>query len=771
MHKLLKTTGLSIICMSALALANASFAAESGRGHTAANARSRGTTATARMPSIPILPVSATGTMTMPKDVIEPDDPTPPSPTPPTPDDPDTPVVICPDGGVANSEYTVQNCMNDISACINGGALPNGINSMFNEELRNSIINGMGLCLPQVENCITTVRVNCANVYASASDVWLDFNARKVQPAYYSFVLRQTGLTPTQAKNTCLLLDRNTFGTSFNAVSDNNIVTGEYTQGTSAYNGQNSAGKPNPQGDTVNNTGVDGNRGYYARWDAEKAECLVRVAAYNKDELITNDWWLGGDKTPAEVWQSAGSTFNCSKDLFGFALRNKTKNMAVAAGGATVAGAAIGAWAGHGAEDDFDCSLKESRDKLWTQLKQSGKLNTLNMYIGTNTVTVTEKTKDSQTVTQTKGHVSGKLSQTQTKLEESQCYAIYNLYHTLGDIKAEKERCGKQNDQCVETVYNEVMSMTFSGNATPEVIERIRQQAEDAIKQKRGGCANKKATDVVQALANCQFKNIYVGTGTKCNSSEHGCIPMTNIQKDIETLDSVFNDLPALGEGVKSNRLKTTLVGGAIGAGIGGAATAITAFIERNNINCRVGDDLERVSFGKSYTIDRLRDFYVKWALNMPYTPAPTAVVTNCDNWGLTCSMFTDLQECENAQFNYRPGNLTTTQLVAGACKVSGSECVINKNKAHSVGACKVLHEDQEIPVVNNCGEWQNACLHINKASDCNTAKVIYAPGSVQVANACVFQGNICKLSTTKAGKYLDLSTCPTPANPEQPLN
>ena len=65
--------------------------------------------------------------------------------------------------------------------------------------------------------------------------------------------------------------------------------------------------KNNPQGLQVNdgNPGVDGQRGHYARWDAAAGECLIRVAAYNKDNHIKNSWLFGalGDDKPAEVYR------------------------------------------------------------------------------------------------------------------------------------------------------------------------------------------------------------------------------------------------------------------------------------------------------------------------------------------------------------------------------------------------------------------------------------------------------------------------------------
>ena len=112
----------------------------------------------------------------------------------------------------------------------------------------------MKLCQSNVDKCIATVRVDCRNVYNEKNDVWLDFNSRVVQPEYYNFVLRKTGLTPFQAENTCLLLDRNTFGSSFSSVSDLDLVRAEYQQSVGAYNSQNYGMlvKDNPLGVNVN---------------------------------------------------------------------------------------------------------------------------------------------------------------------------------------------------------------------------------------------------------------------------------------------------------------------------------------------------------------------------------------------------------------------------------------------------------------------------------------------------------------------------------------
>ena len=60
----------------------------------------------------------------------------------------------CPDGGVKDSEYTIDDCMRELLACVNNGALPNGLNDLFNADLRASVINGMGLCYNQVDKCL-----------------------------------------------------------------------------------------------------------------------------------------------------------------------------------------------------------------------------------------------------------------------------------------------------------------------------------------------------------------------------------------------------------------------------------------------------------------------------------------------------------------------------------------------------------------------------------------------------------------------------------------
>ena len=190
---------------------------------------------------------------------------------------------------------------------------------------------------------------------------------------------------------------------------------------------------------------------------------------------------------------------------------------------------------------------------------------------------------------------------------------------------------------------------------------------------------------------NCYFKPLnqakIAGTGVYCSALGNGCLNHDEIRREIEPLGEIFAQLPIL-QGEKSNMGKSIGIGAAVGAGTGGLATAITAFVERNNINCRVGDGLAQVGFNKSHSIDTLKDFYVKWNLKLPETIAPTAAVNDCQSWKNTCAMFTNLEQCTQAQFNYKPAGAATTTLVHGACAVSGSVCIENWAVAKSFGAC-----------------------------------------------------------------------------------
>lgn len=612
-------------------------------------------------------------------------------------------VAECADGGVKDSEYTVDRCMTDVYSCVNNGALPNGINDLFNEDLRNSIENGMSLCSVQVEKCVSDVRRNCKNIYRAPADVWIDFNARKVQPEYYNFVLRKTGLTPNQAENTCLLLDRNTYGSSFAAVANNGKTTSEYNNRVGAYNGQqgNVLVKKNPQGVTVNSGhgGVDGSRGHYARWDATTADCYIRVAAYNKDTHIKNSWLFGaaGDDTPAEVWKLAGDTFSCNKDLFGFSLMNDTSTAAVVGiGGGTLVGAGVGALAGHGSRD-FDCNNNSHRKKAMEQLRQTGKIAILNEYLWS----PIEVSADSLTV--------------------SECNDIRELYQTYVQALSASAECAGRAGTVVQAsgaaqIDIEVVCDNLPDDySTTDFDECFKAKPETQACVGQGFVSAKECSDylfsllgpqvqqqltenVNQELDNasaaggaCSFRHLNraaeSGTGIYCNGAS-GCIGAEELRKEATRLGSVLGNVEIL-QGEKSNRVKTTLVGAGVGAGAGGVATAITAFVERSNINCRVGDGLAQVGFGKSHNIETLKDFYVKWNLHLPESITPTGHANDCNSWRALCGAITDSDSCKNANINWRGPNDKTMTLIRSACTMSGSQCIENYSVAKSYGACE----------------------------------------------------------------------------------
>ena len=693
MQSLLKFFGTSVASLGMFAFIGTVYAADTSTARAGYNVRGLNrsgvtqTTASQRMPTMPTLPINTVGN-------LSPDLPTSSSNSsggggdkPVDPDEPDTPAQECPDGGVRNSDYTVDVCMNDVLACINNGALPNGLNDMFNEDLRNSIVNGMGLCSVQVERCIREVRKDCKNVYSSASDVWIDFNARKVQPEYYSFVLRRTGLTPNQAENTCLLLDRNTYGSSFTAVSNTGAVTEEYNNTVGAYNSQNGniLVKTNPQGVNVNtgNTGVDGQRGHYARWDPTTAECLIRVAAYNKDTQIKNSWLFGavGNDQLAEVWKAAGETFTCNKDLFGFTLMNQTNTAAVVGiGGGAVVGVGVGALAGHG-KRAFDCTNEKHREMLTEELRTNGTMGTISNYM------------------------KEKIPATTSLIDKDQCEEVVKLYDKLTQLESAIELCDGtwSHEEYEAEISIEINCACYSdledcfkklSVATPCVGKNftdVSQCVDFIVEQKKAEIENAESDNSKK----CHFKTLnldkYKGEGIYCNAGESDCLPAIDIEKEMDRLRPVFTAeiVDLIQNGEASNMGKSIGIGAAVGAGAGGLATAITAFVERSNINCRVGDGLAQIGLNKSYTIGSLKDFYVKWNLSLPDTISPTALVVDCDSWKRACGTLTDLNQCNAAQINYRPEGATQTALIPGACTASGSVCIENYPVAKSYGACE----------------------------------------------------------------------------------
>lgn len=632
--------------------------------------------------------------------------------------------------------FSVEECMNSLMACVNSGGLPNGVADMYDQSIRNSIISGMGLCKSVVDRCIADI-----NFYHSSSDVWIDFNSRVVQPEYYSFVLRKTELTPNQAENTCNLLDKNVYGKSFAAVGgtkNNKQVRGEYDQDINAYNNlaKEAKTKDNPLGATVNNdANYDGGRGHYARWDATKGECLVRVAAYNKDKLITNKWLGIGDDKAAEVWQPAGSSFTCNKELFEFGLMNQTKKMAVlGTTGGAVAGGLLGL-AGGAVKDkklasmDY-CDSRENLIKMNEELKDNEARAILNEYLGGPSATATYAYQSDQPLAVTTVLKSGKQI---TKKECEKIQKLYNSYQqwkvitiTAGtdhkELPALVEYCPNCNTNCDnvikkgQEIYTEIYDnthgavpycalLTSAKTAMEETDTNICTDLITAFGKFMDsiGCDNEEIQDCTnQELAN--GKRLYhnpnrmyanLNKEVYCNAGEQNCISGNEFKKQVARLGSVLENLDianTIDQGM-SHKAKGALIGAGVGAGVGGLATAITAFVEKNNISCRVGDDLNRIQMGKSGTIDTLKNYYVKWGLNLPdIVTTPTVHVTDCDSWRAACSAITNIEECVTASVHYKKTieSVTTTQLVHNACAVNVADgtCQENLPVATSQGAC-----------------------------------------------------------------------------------
>ncbi|MCR5194112.1 MAG: hypothetical protein K6B71_01100 [Alphaproteobacteria bacterium] len=830
MHNLLKIFGKTIGYMSVFAFVCSGAVAENVRSAAAGarnpnDTRGRGTSNANRMVSIPIMPLGVPGNVSTGKPVnyvsdnagsnsgITPADPTDDNGNNNNGNNGNngnnddngnnnggntTPSVVC------DLSYNVDSCMADIYACVNNGGLPNGIRSMFDENMRYSIISGMNLCQSQVDYCITNVVLpqndgqGCVHVYGSAADVWYDFNARRVQPEYYNYVLRRTGLTPEQAQGICALLDRNTYGASFNAVSGD-IVTSEYNKGVDSYNGGvgDDGRKQNPMGPDANTNGaLDSDRGYYARWDAQNAQCLVRVAAYNKDKLISNEilWGVGGDSSPAEVWKSTGETFTCNKDLFGFALRRQTGNVAILAV-PTLTAAGVGIAAGidnkknsdKKQNDDKICKDADLRIKITERLRQDDReLYALRQFL-----------KDHELYKQGEGQEgngggtgansgggqegngggAGDNSSDQNKLQanrkggnlfgagpiisEATCKDILTLYEQYGDSRIGLRNCedrarqyevdiNNQNIQKLiannklsceptenrEKVCNAFKALTLTEQQSikniDDLISKLKFDDDEDLKNevketfwindrtnqlvKMCDCKEGDklpSQDALDALQACRFKNmnrfLQSGEAAYCDAVDGECIGYTEHKRNVGQLAPGLNKIKDLLSDTravtKEQKAKDMAVGGAIGAAAGGTATLIAAFVEGSRINCRVGDDLARVDLNKSYTIDTLRDFYVKWAIpksQVENYARSAEVVTNCGNWEAICNLKSGegVDACKAVTVNYLPNGVYTPMLVESACEYNSAypaanRCTINLNKARQYG---IVGRDESCP-------------------------------------------------------------------------
>ena len=691
---------------------------------------------------------------------------------------------VCPDGKPADSDYTVEDCMRDILACVNDGALPNGLNDMFNSDLRASIINGMNLCYAQVEKCITTVRRGCKDVYGSRADVWIDFNSRQVQPEYYNFVLHKTGLTPTQAEATCLLLDRNTYAKSFAAVGLQDYVSGEYDNEVYAYNNQGSGTekKKNPMGPVVNTDGrIDAQRGHYARWDATAAKCLLRVAAYNKDKLITNQWLGIGDDQAAEVWKAAGETFTCNKDLFDFSLMNQTKSAAlIGVTSGTAAGAMFGAIAGASiaGKNNRQCDSVSYRKELTRKIRDSGKMSTLDDFLETDF-----------------------LNRGMDTLDDTQCNYLLDLADKYDEYNRKTSLCMKSEkdetkDETIEEDYFSIpcaadesrveclMKVLFGNDvATPKQDNAVapkKEGADDSVWKKlidyqgtdedgakqtaavmvdeclnpepvkyeddwvytissEEGCS--KAVEIFNAvgimpfrIGKCYFKTLNFEEydferNINCSAPDNKCRSAEEIRGQLTLLEPLLDLITPSTETSEKTIGKATGIGALIGAGAGGVATAITALIESDNINCRVGDGLGQVGYNKSYSIDRLKDLYVKWNLNLPDTQVQGGSTTVHDTvtWDGVCSKNISQTECAAEQFYYKnaAGSL---EWIYEPCEWNGTACVSSDTLLKSYGVVTTVYDK---------ATWDAECAKMTDSYDCNEAW-FYFNGNA-VSSACTY--------------------------------
>ncbi|MCQ2599400.1 MAG: hypothetical protein MJ187_03430, partial [Alphaproteobacteria bacterium] len=597
--------------------------------------------------------------------------------------------------------FTVSNCMDYVQSCIEGGALPHGMNDLFNEDLRNSIMNGMNLCATQVDKCINDVQVLgadkvCNRVYKGASDVWIDFNSRKVQPEYYSFVLRKTGLTPHQAENTCLLLDRNTYGKSFGAVGQGQVVTGEYNDKINAYNGSGDM-KSNPQGVSVNENGdVDADRGYYARWDATNGECLVRVAAYKEKGadkgLITNKWLFGamGNDDVAEAWKPAGESFTCNKDLFGFGLLNTTSTVAVTAvGGGAITGGVLGATAfSNGKVESFDCKNDKDRQKLHADLVgHINDLSNLKAIMPINTANGGILSKQScEEIIGVRNNMSTLRSSVtspattpslRAECKSGQCVALVDSLKGGCRISAEAAEAAKAAKAAGDAAGDAdklADANTAIANLLPKCVENICNVSGGTLSGKacfselRRNLGGINGVEVVQSTA--WFKTI-VNTekldNVYCTSLSGDCVSVDEMKQDLSKLE-FLNDLEYLdGHVTSGTRVKNAAIGATVGAAAGGVATAISAFVERDHITCHIGDNLDTVKYGKSQKIDSLKDFYVKWALRLPDTVKPVPSVSNRTEWNAACHTLTNSNDCRDAQISH--SNNGKIETISAACE------------------------------------------------------------------------------------------------------
>lgn len=736
----------------------------------------------------------------------------------------------------------LEDCMAKLKSCISG-AFPDGIADLYDPKIREAVFYGqeierVAICQTTIDSCRINVKYPNGKLYfANDSDIWAEFTKRIIQPAYYSLVMGTTGMTPEQAENTCLLLDRNTYGKSYaRTTGDADNPDGEYGKTINPFNNKgNQSDKENTRGVKVNNTD---NRGYYARWDAKNGQCLVRVGAYRKDNLIYDNWGLSGGsdgsksgigtKKAAEIWVKTGDSFTCSQDAFEFALKNATKTVALWGGiGGTVVGTVTGIGIGATKDkdksvtlEDINCSKKNDREILadsleklpessntfaknrlevnnfsslteaqcnqiknlksesWSESDWDGKslLNqckSANFTFGSSAATTPTVKQDNINVSheQCSGNSCNRTGNPHTFIIDNITSGCREQVHSVvGPIL---EKCDKKDNQKKPTYsgfgsdsssetklvykYSILGTNDCTGNKIKSAVEEKakavecqittsqQSQATEVVEsQKNSFCEkvirsllNKGVTGCTRddALNECSIKdntgdyywaydNFYEktclykqdGESKSDQDSRIFCVDKTGTKSvsDSDKLKEFQEDLAADLE-TKTNKDKAANIGkgAAIGAASGialaGIATGITAAVESKQINCRVGDDLERIAFKKSYTIPSLRDFYVKWALNLTPVDGPidSKNVQTYAEWMSDCSLATQ-DECESKSVVVLSGNT-----IQNACTWTGSKCVVNDDKAR---ASNMLPQG-----VSTMLEWRDFCSLLDVNTTCTT--------------------------------------------------
>ena len=371
----------------------------------------------------------------------------------------------CPDGTPLADLITQEDCMERILSCINGGALPNRINDLFDAETRTEVTRGMNLCGAQVDFClrhaktsrIVSNRVECDDIFSSRDALWAMFNSQVVQPRYHAFILSRTGLSPNQARRVCLLLDRNINDPSF---------------------------RPDANIDVWADGFLANSRGEFARWDAVEGRCLIRVAAYDgadrqiyvdliesEGTISTRPGWpahsalnidvaRGGSigQIPAETWVTAGETFTCDEDLFSYQLFHRATGERAAPVDAVEARAsrrmnpllAAGLWAAVGAGGGIVTSRTVAEDRLggtWGQAAiGAGVAGTIAYFVQANQVRQDERGLENE-------------ARRETERLQAEADAEANRLRTQANIDGVTCRVGDRLDQLVLAQQGRVNSL------------------------------------------------------------------------------------------------------------------------------------------------------------------------------------------------------------------------------------------------------------------------------------------------------------------------